>query len=478
MINIYKIITCIMLLGILYSCQKSSNNFLSEISISTGKLIPEFSKEITEYSLTSLNSLKEITILVKSEVPSAGIKINGISSNHIKTKIETLDKKHSIVFEVKAENGKVRKYKIKTLPKDFPPVTIKEKNNPADGLIFLTNFSLDPNFKSEYGKYLMMLDNSGKPVFYRKGNIGAADFKLQPDGTFTYFRALTLQLPNIFGEFVQLDSDFNEINTYQTKHGKTDMHDFICLKNGHKLMLGIDIVEKDLTYIGGNPKATTWDYFIEETDKQGQLVFEWKSWNYFKMSDIISAYDLTGDYIEHGANCNSLYIDKDNNILLSSRKLDELTKINRKTGDIIWRMGGIRCVNNEFRFINDKLKGFSHQHSITRLENGNLLLFDNGNHNAEKSGQENIFFIPQSRVVEYQIDEIRKTAKLVWEYKKEGLFVPIMASCQRLENGNTLICWSQDSPCITEVNSQGEITLEIDLPDDFQCYSAYKFKIN
>ena len=99
---------------------------------------------------------------------------------------------------------------------------------------------------------------------------------------------------------------------------------------------------------------------------------------------------------------------------------------------------------------------------------------DNGNYNSPKALAGNIFFVPQTRIVEYKIDEVNKTAELVWEYKKEGLFIPIMGSVKRLSNGNTLICWGKDSPCITEIDYDGKVVLEIDLPKGYQCYSAYK----
>ena len=37
-------------------------------------------------------------------------------------------------------------------------------------------------------------------------------------------------------------------------------------------------------------------------------------------------------------------------LMISSRHLNEITKISRTTGDIIWRFGG---KNNQFTFVND-----------------------------------------------------------------------------------------------------------------------------
>lgn len=54
-----------------------------------------------------------------------------------------------------------------------------------------------------------------------------------------------------------------------------------------------------------------------------------------------------------------------------------------------------------------------YQHSPILMPNGNLMVFDNGdNRNYSNFG-------PYSRAVEYEIDEVNKTIKQVWEYGKE-----------------------------------------------------------
>ena len=66
----------------------------------------------------------------------------------------------------------------------------------------------------------------------------------------------------------------------------------------------------------------------------------------------------------------------------------------REDGRILWRLGG---KNNEFTFVNDPER-FSQQHSIRRIPNGHVMLFDNGNYHA----------VPHSRAVEYALDENAK----------------------------------------------------------------------
>ncbi len=56
--------------------------------------------------------------------------------------------------------------------------------------------------------------------------------------------------------------------------------------------------------------------------------------------------------------------------------MDEITKIDRNTGDIIWRFGP-QAKNNMFTFLNDTV-GFSYPHDIQQLKSvlaGLLLRF-------------------------------------------------------------------------------------------------------
>ena len=145
--------------------------------------------------------------------------------------------------------------------------------------------------------------------------------------------------------------------------------------------------------------------------------------------------------------------------------MDEITKIDRTTGNTIWRMGG---KNNQFTFVNDSI-GYSHQHAIRRLANGNFTLFDNGN-----------FHTPAfSRALEYQVDEVNKTATLVWQYRNNPDYVSAaMGYVQRLSNGNTLIGWGDCSTTVTEVTSGGKKVYEMSLPNEVVSYRAYRYQWN
>jgi hypothetical protein len=95
---------------------------------------------------------------------------------------------------------------------------------------------------------------------------------------------------------------------------------------------------------------------------------------------------------------------------------------------------------------------FTHQHSPTVLDNGNILVFDNGFHEL---------YAPNvmSRVLEIH----PKSGKIVWSFgggdEKQLFYSSMMSSCQRLPNENTFICegtWGR----LFEVNPNGELVWE------------------
>ncbi|MHC4285710.1 MAG: aryl-sulfate sulfotransferase, partial [Planctomycetota bacterium] len=159
---------------------------------------------------------------------------------------------------------------------------------------------------------------------------------------------------------------------------------------------------------------------------------------------------------------NAIDIDEDGHILLSSRHLSEVTKINRDTGEIIWRLSGIPK-NNDFTYVNDdQLQGFRNQHAIRPTGNGRYLLFDNGNLHSPSV----------SRAVEYELDLNAMTATVVWEFRETpDVYSHYMANTQRLPNGNTLINWAIGYlPKLTEVRPDGTKAFEMNWADNYEAY--------
>ena len=383
-----------------------------------------------------------------------------ILSNAMSRSTDVLTSSHA-----KAASSSLAKSVGGLLPVDFPKPVITVSDNPSSGGIFLVTFHMFvvPNsigYVPTDEQYLMILDNTGMPVYYKPLTAMSTDFKMQPNGHLTYY-------DGVAEEFLEMDSSYAVVNSYSAGNGYiTDLHELLLLPNRHALLLAQDTEDMDMSKLvtGGYPFATIIGSVIQELDQNKNVVFQWRSLDYIPVTEC-NTQDLTAAQIDY-IHSNALDVDTDGNILLSSRHTQEITKIDRQSGKIIWRLGG---KGNQFAFTNDPV-GFSEQHSIHRTSTGTLLLFDDGNLHTP----------PFSRAVEYTMDTVAKTVTQVWQFRHSPDIASVaMGSVQRLPNGNTLIGWgATSSAAVTEANPDGSVALEFQLPDNVVSYRAFRFPWN
>ena len=208
-----------------------------------------------------------------------------------------------------------------------------------------------------------------------------------------------------------LDDKFNVIDTVINSPGiDTEGHEFHLLDNGNRILAGqvMDTVDLSNDTIGGQlgfDSTVLRGFVIEEFDSLNKLLFQWNSNDYVPPSEsnLLNGYDrLDFDYC-HG---NAIEKDKNGDYYVSLRNTNSVYKINGRTRKVIWKLGG---VNSSFSFDNDS--GFSGQHDIRILDNGNLTVFDNGNTRLPKK---------YSRALEFSLDTINMRANIEWEYVETG----------------------------------------------------------
>lgn len=349
-----------------------------------------------------------------------------------------------------------------SIPSDFPEITVSNSINPSPGYTFLSNFSLGPN---NLGYYLMILDNAGTPVYYKKLDTAAYDFKKQPNGNLTYFSGRTQK-------FYEMNSNYQIVDSFACGNGySTDLHELLLYENGHSFMMSYDPQRVNMANLvsHGDSNAIVIGLIIQELDADKNVIFQWRSWDYFNILDAKHT-NFTEHEIDY-AHGNAIELCSDGNIMISSRHMDEITKINRSTGNIIWRLGGKK---NQFAFENET-HYFSHQHAIRELPNGNITIFDNGNYYEPIDPIHGRMPAPFSRAIEYSLDETRLIATKVWEFvNNPPIYGFAMGYAERLENGNTIIGWGMGRPSFTEVNSAGQIVLELSLPPGQVSYRAFR----
>jgi len=120
-------------------------------------------------------------------------------------------------------------------------------------------------------------------------------------------------------------------------------------------------------------------------------------------------------------------------VLLSFRNISRVAILSAALDEVLWVWG------------RGELQG---QHDATQLENGRLLIFDNGSRRNA------------SRAIEVDAT----TNEIGWTYEADDFFTELRGGAQRLPNGNTLITES-DRGRAAEVTTAGEVVWEFWNPD-------------
>ena len=361
------------------------------------------------------------------------------------------------------------KYRSRPDLRTLPDVTITTPANAtAPGYIFLTPAS----GTGLWGP--LIVDDKGSPVWFRKvpdPATVAIDFKVQQ---YRNKPVLTWWEGTIGGtggqgvgqgEFVVVDTAYREITRVRAfGTEQADQHDFVITPNDTAIFWVYDPVPYDLSPVGGPKDGVLHDGVIQEIDiRTGKRLFEWRAREHVGLDEsyaplpVGESAHLPYDYFH----ANSVGLDADGHIIVSARHTWGAYKIHRRTGEIMWRMGGKKS-----DFAVEERAKFSWQHDFRRRRDGSYSLFDNA---AGITKQRD-----QSRGLVVKLDEQARKVTFVQEFLHPGkLSAPTQASFRELADGGSFVGWGQ-MPYFTEYAPDGTVRLDGHLPLDNQSYRAYK----
>ncbi len=357
------------------------------------------------------------------------------------------------------------------LPENFPGYSVVSNENADEGYTFL---SVSTEVEG-VGFYVFIIDTAGEVYKYRELNHDYAyDFKMQPNGQLSYAQFTSHHTYTGGGNCVHMimDQEMNLMDSIGLQNGYfAEAHDFQILPNGHILMFGYYLTQMDLSDVvdGGYPDAQVSGGIIQELDAEGNVIFQWRSWDHYNPETFIWG-ARSNLQVVSTFHLNDINLDTDGNIIFATPTWTK--KLSRQTGEIMWHLGGDE---NEFSFIGiDSTDGVGMVagHMFYRLDNGHVLLYDN----SPRGGAD-----ANSKANEFILDEVNKTAELVWTYayptQIKGWH---RGNAFRTNNGNTLIGWGGANgaqiPTCTEVDPDGNITYEVYFENpDVESYRAFKF---
>ncbi len=456
-------------------------------------MYPAFDPAVERYGVTTTAGTGgTLAVRATTSDPHGTVLIQGRPSTGPVT-VQGLDEGDEVSVIFRDARGTTA-HSLVYLPARFPALKVEaDRGTVAPGVVGLTLSEWNQNDDH----FETALDRNGVPVYVRRLDANGMDLKRQPDGSLTVGRVTKTRGRTGHALHV-LDPRLESTRPLETRGLRdTDGHDSILLPNGHVVLLSYEWdAARQLT-----------DSVIQELDADGEIVFEWDSADHIDI-DAETTANLSrqstwrGDY----AHINSVQVLADGHFLASFRHTSSVMKIARyddgahRAGDVMWRLGGRL---SDFDFPDDPHFGPCAQHTAYEVEDGKILIFDNGSaggamfpdhelcvNPADPSGP--AVQRPFSRVTKYAVDETAGTAQLAWDHQRTmpdalgsptRLFALFAASAVQLPNGNTLIGWASERRMLaSEVAPSGQVVWEVrdadpDIGARFFSYRAQKFDL-
>jgi hypothetical protein len=200
---------------------------------------------------------------------------------------------------------------------------------------------------------------------------------------------------------------------------------------------------------------------VQEVDvASGKLLFEWHSLDHVARSESYfrpapgSPLD-PGDYFH----ANSVAEDADGNLLVSARNTAAIYKLDRRSGKILWRLGGKRS-----DFALGPGTRFWWQHDARRQGDGTITLFDDGAAPPRAK---------RSRALALRVDGTTATVARELTHPR-GLLASSQGNAQFLPDGHVVVGWGAE-PYVSEFDGDGRLVFDARLPKEVDTYRAYRF---
>ena len=419
---------------------------LLSLTVSTGSLVPPFNPALTDYAVTSLNSVYPIAVTATASDPHALLTIHNAPAQSGTAASFKLAAGED--FTVGLASGPI--YTVHYLPPDWPAYTVTTgvDGGPGAGTedVLMTTLS-----------YQLIVDRSGAPLYYRTFAPSVVfDFQpfTLPDGGLAYAAEVGAAPTESWINGVQhvIDSQFRDVADLQLPaHGNhgvlpAEGHDFIMLDSDH--YVADSYVEQTLDLSGLNPawsaQALVANVVVEEV-VAGEVVFEWDSASSPSLySDSVYDNQFKSGVLSDYLHLNSMCIDPaDGNFIFSFRNTSSIVKVDRKTGVILWTLGG---KEDDFGLTGDQV--FAYQHYVRVQPDGSLWVFDNGS-------------AAPARIVSFVLDEVNKKVVSftdVYDQPSSQPWAQLMGSYAKLGAGRTLFGWGEwldgtVAPGTTEVSN-------------------------
>jgi len=283
-------------------------------------------------------------------------------------------------------------------------------------------------------------------------------------------RPVLTWIETVPGEYVIFDGSYHEIARVRAGNGYSgDHHEFLISPQDTALITIYNAVPQDLSSFGGPKDGVAVEGIVQELDiETGEALFEWRSLEHVGLDETYAKPGQDADYpgLDY-FHINSIDVDHDGNLLVSARETFAVYKIDRNTGEVIWRLGGKK---SDFEM--GPGTRFSYQHDARRLPDGTISVFDNGTTVFHKGSPR---AVEESRGIVLELDERKMRASLVRQYTHpDKQYADAAGNMQLLPNGNVFVGWGR-ALYSSEFGHGGELLFDARLPSGNRSYRAFRF---
>lgn len=264
------------------------------------------------------------------------------------------------------------------------------------------------------------------------------------------------------GHYVLYDGTYSQVAQVHGQNGLMgDLHEFIVTPEGTALFTCYGQATGDLSALGGAKDGAYFYGVAQEVDiATGKLLFQWDSRDHAALAD--SYLKPTDNGIWDYFHINCLAIDpSDGNLLISSRNCWTVYKVDRRSGQVMWRMGG-----KHSDYDVPSAARFAFQHSVTAWPNGTFTIFDNESGPPVEAHQ--------SRALVLAVDQPGRKVSLLHQYDHAPPVLSMaLGSVQLLPGGDYFVGWGE-TPDFTEYTPNGEVLFDGALTNGSTSYRAFK----
>jgi Arylsulfotransferase (ASST) len=310
---------------------------------------------------------------------------------------------------------------------------------------------------------LMLVDRLGRLVWFKPAASGQKPFDLKLQ-TYRGKPALTWWEGVLVADFgsgkAQIaDQSFNTIKTVAGANGLAmDLHEFVITASGAGLATAYDETTTDLTAVKGAKQGRIANCHAQVLDlATGKATFDWNALEHVAVQESYKPVPASGKNLYDFFHMNSLQMLSDGSLLVSARNTWAVYRVDGKSGEIIWRMGGKKS-----DFSIEPTAQWAWQHHATMSSDTQMTVFDNSTTKQAPS-----------RGLLLAVDEGAMTVSLTQEFKAPtGFYAGTLGSVQMMPNGNVFVGWGTQ-PYFTEFASDGTQLMFGQLPLGTRSYRAF-----